>query len=105
MSFMQQQIYNKGRVYSADCRKCGATHFIHEWTTDAFNDDRDAMQAGTANCPEHCGGKLDPETFHDCGQQYAGRYSAPGYMDRTDWHYAANKRRLARELRNWYGER
>jgi hypothetical protein len=40
----------------------------------------------------------------DCGKQYAGRYSANGYMDCTDWHYDANKRRLERELRSMYGD-
>lgn len=104
MSFMQMQIYRKGRVYSADCAKCGQTHYIHEWTTDDFNNDRDAMQDGTAHCPEHCGGKIDPDTFHDCGRQYAGMYSAPGYMDRTDMSYGRNLRKLKRELRAMYGE-
>jgi hypothetical protein len=103
MSFMQMQIYRKGRVYAADCGKCGCAHYIHEWTTVDFNNDRDAMQAGTARCNE-CGGTLDAETFTDCGKQYAGMYSAPGYMDRTDMHYSPNKRTLAKELRDLYGD-
>jgi hypothetical protein len=103
MSFMELQIYRKGRVYSADCSKCGMTHYIHEWITDAFNDDRDAMQAGNARCPE-CSGTLDKDTFRDCGRQYAGRYSAPGYMDCTDWSFSPNKRTLEKELRDMYGD-
>ena len=57
MSFMEMQIYRKGQTYCCDCEKCGMTHYIHEWTTDAFNDDKDAMQDGSARCPE-CGGAL-----------------------------------------------
>ena len=101
MSFMQLQVYKKGRLYCADCAKCGATMYAHEWITDDFNGDRDAMQAGTARCPE-CGGHADADTFTDCGRQYAGRYSAPGYMDCTDWSFGTNRRNLERELRNMY---
>lgn len=103
MSFMQPMLYQKGRLYCADCAKCGTTSYIHEWTTDAFNEGRDAMQAGTYRCTE-CGRGNNPETFRDCGCQYAARYSAPGYMDCTDWHYGRNKRLLMRELRDMYGE-
>lgn len=104
MSFMQMQIYRKGQVYCADCAKCGVTHYIHEWTTDDFNGERDAMQDGTLHCPEHCGGRIDAETFHNAGKQYAGMYSAPGYMDRTSMSYSPNKKTLARELRDMYGD-
>lgn len=99
--FMQMMIYRKGRTYAADCGKCGTTHYIHEWTTDDFNNDRDAMQSGEARCPE-CSGKIDPDTFMDCGKQYAGRYSAPGYLDCTSWSYGKNRRKLERELRDMY---
>jgi NAD-dependent SIR2 family protein deacetylase len=100
---MELQIYQKGALYSCDCAKCGATIYTHEWITPDHNETRDAMQAGTARCND-CGGKADPETFHDCGRQYAGRYSAPGYMDCTDWSFDTNKRRLARDLRAMYGD-
>jgi len=103
MSFMQMRIYNKGATYCADCAKCGTTHYVHEWTTDNFNDDRDAMQSGAGRCPD-CGGKFSADTFMACGRQYAGRYSANGYMDCTGWSYSRNKRTLARELRDMYGE-
>lgn len=103
MAFMEMYIYNKGRLYAADCAKCGMTHYAHEWITDAFNEERDAMRAGTLRCDD-CGGAMDPDTFMDCGRQYAGRYSANGYMDCTDWHYDTNKRRLERELREMYGD-
>jgi DNA-directed RNA polymerase subunit RPC12/RpoP len=102
--FMQPFLYRKGQTYCADCARCGTTHTIHEWITDAFNDERDAMQNGTLRCPE-CGvGTMDADTFTDCGKQYAGRYSAPGYMDCTDWNFDTNKRRLERTLRDLYGD-
>lgn len=103
MSFMELQIYQKGALYCADCSKCGMTNYAHEWITDNHNERRDAMQAGTARCDE-CGNAIDASTFVDCGRQYAGRYSAPGYMDCTEWSYSPNKRTLARELRAMYGE-
>jgi NAD-dependent SIR2 family protein deacetylase len=103
MSHMQLFIYQKGALYAADCSKCGMTMYTHEWTTDDHNDRRDAMQAGTARC-DGCGSAIDKDTFVDCGKQYAGRYSAPGYMDCTDWSYGRNKRTLEHELRDMYGD-
>lgn len=104
MSFMEFQIIRKGATYTADCAKCGATHYAHEWLTDDFNGERDAMQAGTLHCPERCGGRIAADTFSKLRPQYAGRYSAPGYIDATDWTFDTNKRRLKRELRSMYGE-
>jgi hypothetical protein len=102
MSFMQLQITPKGATYCADCAKCGATLYSHEWATGYNNDDRDALRDGSYVCSE-CGGHADPETFTDCGRQYAARYSAPGYMDCTDWAYGRNKRELLRTVREIYG--
>lgn len=99
--FMALHTYRKGQTYSADCAKCGCTHIIHEWITDDFNGDRDAMQDGTLRCPE-CSGTIAADTFIDSGKQYAGRYSADGYMDCTSWHYDTSKRRLEKELRDNY---
>jgi hypothetical protein len=101
MGFMQLQITQKGRLYSCECAKCGTSMYSHEWATWDNNEMRDAMEEGTALC-QHCGGRADPETFWDCGMQYAGRYSAPGYLDCTDWTFDTNKRRLERELRAMY---
>jgi NAD-dependent SIR2 family protein deacetylase len=103
MSFMELQIYRKGALYSADCSKCGATNYTHEWITDDHNGRRDAMEQGAAVCTE-CGGSTDPKTFHACGRQYAGRFSAPGYLDCTEWLFDANKRSLERTLREIYGD-
>jgi hypothetical protein len=103
VSHMQLFIYRKGALYACDCSRCGLTNYTHEWVNSDHNERRDAMQEGTACCDE-CGHALNPETFIDCGRQYAGRYSAPGYMDCTDWSYSKNKRALARELRDMYGD-
>jgi hypothetical protein len=34
--------------------------------------------------------------------QYGARYSAPGYMDQTDWTIGNNKRNLIRDVRALY---
>jgi hypothetical protein len=104
MSFMQLTIYKKGKLYSADCAKCGITMHSHEWYHVDNNDRRDAMQAGTLRCDD-CGGCADPETFQDCGRQYAGLYSAPVYIDRTGVSYGRNRRKLEKELREMYNGR
>jgi len=105
MSFMQLFIYNKGALYSADCRKCGCTNYTHEWITDDHNERRDAMQSEHSVRCDECGlGTTNPDTFMNLGRQYAGRYSAPGYTDCTSWQFDTNKRRLAKTLRGMYGE-
>jgi hypothetical protein len=107
---MQLQIYQKGALYAVDCSRCGTTNYTHEWTNDDHNDRRDAMLSGGLPCDE-CGRAVGERntatiTLDDIyqGQQYAGRYSAPGYMDCTSWSYGKNKRALAKELRDMYGE-
>jgi hypothetical protein len=103
MAHMQMMVYQKGALYSADCSKCGATMFTHEWYHGDHNERRDAMEAGTLCCDD-CGAPVDKETFAQHRKSYAGLYSAPGYMDRTDVHYNANVRKLKRELRDAYGD-
>lgn len=103
MSHMQLIVYRKGALYSADCLRCSTTHYTHEWITDDHNARRDAMEAGTLRCDE-CGGTIDSDTFAAHKPSYAGRYSAPGYMDATEWSYGTNRRRLERELRDMYGD-
>ena len=104
MSFMDLYTTSKGALYSCDCAKCGATLYTHEYANDEHNERRDAMQSGTLQCEHCCIGTADAETFHDCGHQYAGRYSADGYMDCTDWEFDTNLRRLERSLRQQYGD-
>lgn len=101
MSHFVLQVTQKGALYSGDCRKCGQTHFVHEWATWSNNEERAAMQAGALRCAD-CSGMIDPETFRYCGRQYAARYSAPGYLDCTDWFFGANRRKLVREVRDFY---
>lgn len=101
---MEMQVTQKGALYCADCARCGASLYVHEWATWDNNNDRDALKAGTYAC-DHCAtGTADPETFTYCGRQYAARYSMPGYLDCTDWSFGPNKRRLIRETRDMYGE-
>lgn len=103
-TFMDLYYTPKGALYSADCGRCSATIYVHEWASADPNSERDAMRAGKLGCPE-CGiGRADPETFHEHGRNYyAARYSADGYMDCTDWSYGPNKRVLLREVRALYG--
>jgi len=102
MAFMELQTLKKGALYSCDCAKCGATLYSHEWADIDNNSRRDAMQSGTLQCDCCSIGRADPETFHNCGRQYACRYSAPGYLDCTDWSYGKNRRKLEREVRDLY---
>ncbi len=104
MAFMELYIYQKGALYSADCAKCGCTNYTHEWVNDDHNERRDAMENGTLACDECAIGTVDADTFMSLGRQYAGRYSADGYMDCTHWHYGKNKRELERELKDMYGD-
>lgn len=104
MAHMEMQIFKKGALYSADCAKCGGTNYTHEWAHIDHNARRDAMQTGALFCEWCCMGRTDPKTFHDCGRQYAGWYSAPGYLDCTSLEFDTNRRRLERTLRDLYGE-
>ena len=105
MSFMNLEVTRKGKLYSAECRKCGATMFVHEFATWDNNAERDAMQDGTLRCRECATGTADPETFHEHSRpNYAARLSASGYLDCTDWSYGTNRRALEREVRQMYGD-
>lgn len=104
MSFMQIELTQKGALYTANCARCGASMFTHERAYLDHNERRDAMQDGTLRCDECPRGSANPDTFRACGRQYAARYSAPGYLGCTDWHFGRNKRELVREVRDMYGE-
>ena len=102
MNAMQLYVTRKGAMYTADCAKCGATIYAHEWATGDHNETRDALEDGTARCPD-CGGHADAETFAKAPRpMYAARYSMPGYLDCTDWSYGSNRRELVREVRAMY---
>ena len=98
MAFMNLEMTRKGQLYMADCDKCGCSMWSHEWASWDNNGTRDAMQAGTLVCND-CGGRADPDTFVDCGRQYAARMSADGYLDCTEWEFGKNKRQLARDVK------
>lgn len=103
---MELEITPKGALYAADCSRCGATIYSHEFAHPDHNERRDAMEHGRLICEYCCVGYADKETFVRVRgfKQYAGRYTAPGYLDCTDWHFDANKRRLVQELREMYGD-
>ncbi len=106
MAFMELEITRKGALYTADCSRCGSTVATHEFASWNVNEERDMMRKGTLACPFCAIGKVDKETFKDHGRKwYAGRYSAPGYLDCTDWIYETNLRRLEKELKEMYGEK
>lgn len=101
--FMRLELTRKGKLYTCECARCGAIMCAHEWASEDPNEERDAMQAGTLRCDQCPNGHADPETFREIARPYyAARYSAPGYIDFTDWNYDTNKRRLARNIRNLY---
>jgi hypothetical protein len=104
MSFMELELTRKGATYSAECSKCGATMYTQEWAYCDHNERRDAMENGTLRCDECCIGRADTDTFTKERNQYACRYSAPGYLDCTDWNFGINKRQLERDVREMYGE-
>lgn len=100
MGFMKMQITRKGRLATIECAKCGQTIYWHEWVSDGQAEDLKDWA-----CPE-CGRKADTETYWESRSRnwYAGRYSAPGYLDCTEWNYSKNLRKLKAELRDYYGE-
>lgn len=100
MAFMELQVMQRGRLASVECSKCGIDIFWHEMVNEGQAED-----LKSARCPD-CGGKTDPETLWVSRSRnwYAGRYSAPGYLDCTDWHYSKNERKLIKELKDAYDE-
>jgi hypothetical protein len=101
--FMKPEITQSGNLYSCECSKCGSTLYTHEWATGDHNERRDAMEAGTLHCDE-CSGLADPETFWQMeGMYFAGRLSASGYLDCTDWLYGKNKEALMEDINAMYG--
>lgn len=103
MPFMELDVTRKGRLCMAECTKCGATLYAHEWASCNFNEDRDALAAGAFVC-QGCGGKANPDSFWKSHGRtwYAARYSAPGYLDCTAWEFDRNLRRLRRSVRSMY---
>lgn len=93
------QVTQKGALYSSECDKCGATIWSHEWATYEHNEFRDAMEQGTAHCPE-CSGKSNPSTFSYVGDYYAARYAVSDDIAAA-WFYGKNERALIRSVREF----
>ena len=93
---MKLEITRKGRLYCADCTRCGGTLWAHEWVTPDFSGTRDALADGDMRCPD-CPGHAEATTFADAGLQYAERYRVPGVYT-TAWHFNTNKAKLMAEL-------
>jgi hypothetical protein len=102
-SFMQLYTTRKGATYLRDCSNCSTTHYSHEFAHDDHNERRDAIQAGTLCC-EECGRAIGTSCNVYKYRMYAGRYSANGYLDCTDWSFNANIRKLRHQLVELYGE-
>lgn len=100
MAFMECEIYPKGALYACDCQNCGSTTYWHEWVSEGSSDELHAERC--AECFKQLSN--DPKDVTYCGRQYAGRYSAPGYLDCTEWQYSPNKKTLKQELDSIYGE-
>lgn len=100
--FMEMEITRKGTLVTTDCPHCLATVWTHEWASWDFNGERAAMEDGTFRCPECCRPIGEGVALHTEHNVYAGRYSAPGYLDCTDYEFDTNKRRLERTLRDLY---
>jgi hypothetical protein len=100
--FMVLEMTRKGAHYTAECNRCSATMHVHEFATWDNNNERDGLEDGSLTCPECMNGKADPETFRQERNCYAARFSAPGFMDCTEWTFGTNKRTLEREVRDLY---
>lgn len=104
MTHMEFEITWKGTLCSVECTHCWTTSYAHEWASWDFNAEREAMEKGLYNC-QGCGRRVHPDTYRESKPQtyYGARYSAPGYLDRTEWLYGTNKRKLAHDCRALYG--
>ena len=104
MSFMNLYMADKGALWTADCERCGSSLFLHEHVH-GLAAMPDAEVCANWKCDNCVVGFADESSVAKVPRpQYAGRYSAPGYMDCTDWHYGSNYRELCRELEELYGD-
>ena len=101
MPFMELEITRKGTYISADCPSCWQTIDTHEWASWEFNNEAEAIRSHEVCC-SWCEHNVELEEHYEHKAMYAGRYSAPGYLDCTEWSYDTNKRRLEKELRYLY---
>lgn len=114
MSFMKPVIY-QGDYYLVD-----GDHgtdlipgdLLGDWleigqTMDACDDDpadpRYIAWKNLAVAVRHYIGNDEIYSVERC-EGFYGRYSAPGYMDATDWHWGATEQEVSAELAELYGE-
>lgn len=94
--FMELEIV-KGDGWIADID--GASVVLYDWDAPAI--DRLRTQIGEKMMLEEQFGTLNSVEYV---RGYFGRYSAPGYLDCTDWMYDTNKRRLEKDMRAMYDD-
>lgn len=97
-AFLQRQILEKQRGYAVETRN--GTWFLPEEHIGKWDPVR-------VSARDYFGDYVDggPESISGVEQVfgYFGRYSAPGFLDATDWTFYTSRRALERALRDSYG--
>ena len=100
MAFMKLEVTAAAPTRHVDCPRCCTTIYEHAPSSEvSFGED------GGFECPQ-CGHQVevDPtDIITEDKPQYAARYSAPGYMDCTDWWYGKDLEKLKAEVDEAYG--
>ncbi len=107
MSFMKPHVY-KGDYYLVETSN--GTEFIpgdmlsiDMAVGESIDDDRDAQD--WADCVKLVRDFVSDEVESiERGEGYYGRYSAPGYMDATDWTWGETEAEVMAELERMYGD-
>lgn len=87
------------------CSVCGLPDDDVEPNVEYALDDEETsaeQKAWARSVRDYCEGT--PTAFTYRPNVWYGRYSAPGYMDCTDYSWSNNRRELERELRSMYGD-
>ena len=100
MAFMKLETMPAGTLYELDCPHCLTSNYWHEWI-----DEGQGSELHTEVCTE-CGRpmKADEEDVTRSENMFACRFSAPGYMDCTDWSYGPDRAELEAEVNDMYGD-
>lgn len=93
MPFMEKQVYKgDGWIVELDS---GVSEVLYDVNTPDVPEKGQKVWLGD----EH--GTVESVTYV---KGWFGRYSAPGYMDATPWHYAESRKELEDELDSLYGD-
>lgn len=93
MAFMERQVHKgDGWIVELDT---GSSEVLFDVNTS------DVPKVGDKVWLSDDHGKVESVTYV---KGWFGRYSAPGYMDATPWHYAETRDELERELDDAYGD-